>query len=322
MKEELISAAPDVPVYLFTGFLEAGKTRFIQQTLEDRRFNRGERTLILLCEEGETEYDLSRFKRKNVFIRTVENEDDLTPQLMRGFERDLYIERVMVEYNGMWMLDTLYQNMPENWAVCQEFLFADSRSFVSYNANMRQLVFDKLKSCELVVFNRAEKGIDMQPYHKIIRAVNRRCDIAFEHPDGSVDYDETVDPLPFDLNADVVEIADRDYAIWYSDLGENLGKYNGKTVRFKGQVSIGGGLPAGCLVVGRPFMNCCANDITFAGLVVESAAPDGCANGGWVTLTAKLTVKKHPAYDRPGPVLSAVSITAAAPPEDEVAAFY
>ena len=322
MNDDLINTAPDVPVYLFTGFLEAGKTRFIQQTLEDRRFNRGERTLILLCEEGETEYDLSRIKRKNVFIRTVENEDELTPRLLRSFERELYIERVMVEYNGMWMLDTLYQNMPENWVVCQEFLFADSRSFVSYNANMRQLVFDKLKSCELVVFNRAEKGIDMQPYHKIIRAVNRRCDIAFEHPDGSVDYDETIDPLPFDLNAEVVEIDDRDFAIWYSDLGENLKKYNGKTVRFKGQVSIGSGLPADCFVVGRPLMNCCANDITFAGLVVENAAPDGLANGCWVTITAKITVKKHPAYDRPGPVLGAVSISAAPPPEDEVAAFY
>lgn len=322
MKDDLISSAPDVPVYLFTGFLEAGKTKFIQQTLEDKRFNRGERTLILLCEEGETEYDLSRIKKKNVFIRTVENEEDLTAQLLRGFEKDLYIERVMVEYNGMWLLDSLYQNMPENWVVYQEFMFADSRSFVSYNANMRQLVFDKLKSCELIVLNRAEKGVDMQPYHKIIRAVNRRCDIAFEHPDGSVDYDETVDPLPFDLNAPVVEIADRDYAIWYSDLGEDLKKYNGKTVRFKGQLSLSGELPDGCFVIGRKLMNCCANDITFAGLVAEGSVREGWQSGDWVTLTAKITVKKHPAYDRPGPVLGAAEVISASPPEEDVATFY
>lgn len=322
MREDLINTAPEIPVYLFTGFLEAGKTKFIQQTLEDRRFNRGERTLILLCEEGEVEYDLSRFKKKNVFIRTLENEEDLTSERLRGFARDLYIERVMVEYNGMWMLDTLYQNMPENWTVYQEFLFADSRSFVSYNANMRQLVFDKLKSCELVVFNRAEKGVDMQPFHKIIRAVNRRCDIAFEHPDGSVDYDETVDPLPFDLDAPVVEIADRDYAIWYSDLGENLKKYNGKTVRFKGLVSASDELPEGCFVIGRRLMNCCANDITFAGLVVENAAREGLGSGDWITLTAKITVKKHPAYDRPGPVLGALEIESALPPEEDVATYY
>ncbi len=322
MKEDLISSAPEIPVYLFTGFLEAGKTKFIQQTLEDKRFNRGERTLILLCEEGEEEYDLGRFKKKNVFVRSVESEDELTSERLRGFAQDLYIERVMVEYNGMWLLDTLYQNMPENWTVYQEFMFADSRSFVSYNANMRQLVFDKLKSCELIVLNRAEKGVDMQPFHKIIRAVNRRCDIAFEHPDGSVDYDETVDPLPFDLNAPVVEIDDRDYAIWYSDLGENLKNYNGKTVRFKGRVSVSDELPDACFVIGRPLMNCCANDITFAGLVADGSVRGDLQSGDWVTLTAKITVKKHPAYDRPGPVLGVTELESALPPEDDVATFY
>ena len=40
---------PEVPVYLFTGFLESGKTTFIQETLEDTRFNNGDMTLLLLC---------------------------------------------------------------------------------------------------------------------------------------------------------------------------------------------------------------------------------------------------------------------------------
>ena len=48
-----------IPVYSFTGFLDSGKTKFIQETLEDERFNAGERTLVLLFEEGEEEYDLS-----------------------------------------------------------------------------------------------------------------------------------------------------------------------------------------------------------------------------------------------------------------------
>ena len=45
-----------IPVYLFTGFLEGGKTKFIQETLEDGRFNKGEPTLLLVCEEGIEEY--------------------------------------------------------------------------------------------------------------------------------------------------------------------------------------------------------------------------------------------------------------------------
>ena len=323
MREDLIqNERPDMPVYLFTGFLEAGKTRFVQETLEDRRFNRGERTLLLVCEEGENEYDLSRIKKKNIFIRTVEDESELTSSFLRKLEDELYIERVLVEYNGMWMLDTLYQNMPDNWAVMQEFFFADCRSFLTYNDNMRQLVYDKLKSCELVVFNRAPKGVDMLPYHKIVRGANRRCSIAFEYTDGKVEYDETEDPLPFDLDAPVVEIADRDYAIWYRDMGEELKKYNGKTVRFKGQVSISRELPEGSFIIGRKMMNCCAADIAFAGLAADGATRLDFSSGDWAMLTAKIQVKRHRAYDRPGPVLNVLELSSAAPPEDDVATFY
>ena len=67
----------ELPIYLFTGFLEAGKTKFIQETLEDSRFNAGERTLLLLCEEGIEEYDASRFSGKNVFVEIIEKESDL-----------------------------------------------------------------------------------------------------------------------------------------------------------------------------------------------------------------------------------------------------
>jgi G3E family GTPase len=322
MQEDLIDTAPDIPVYLFTGFLDAGKTKFIQETLEDKRFNRGERTLVLMCEEGVEEYDLSRLKKKNVFIRGIDSEEELTEEVLTKLEKELEIERVLVEYNGMWLLDTLYNNMPQRWVVYQEFMFADCRSFISYNANMRQLVYDKLKSCELVVLNRAPKDVDMTEYHKIIRGANRRCDIAFEHPDGSVDYDQTEDPLPFDIDADVVEIQDKDYAIWYRDLGEELDKYDGKTVRFKGQVALSDELPEDCFIIGRQMMNCCAADVSYAGLVVEKSVRTGWQSGDWLTITAKITVKKHAAYDRIGPVLTAIEVLTAEPAEDEVATFY
>ena len=141
----------EIPVYLFTGFLDAGKTKFIQETLEDVRFNNGESTLLLLCEEGEEEYDPSTFSGHNVFIELIEDQAELTPQNLERLQKKHAVERVVVEFNGMWMLDALYQNMPEAWIVYQEFLFADARTFLTYNANMRGLVVDKLKSCEMVV---------------------------------------------------------------------------------------------------------------------------------------------------------------------------
>lgn len=313
---------PDTPVYLFTGFLESGKTKFIQETLEDERFNGDERTLLIVCEEGEEEYDPSRFCSDSVYIRTVEDESELTGELLERWQAETNAERVLVEYNGMWMLDTLYGNMPARWIVYQEFMFADARSFLSYNANMRSLVFDKLKSCELVVLNRFPTGEDIMPYHKVVRGVNRGCDIAYEDVRGKVRYDDIEDPLPFDMNAPVIEIADRDYAIWYRDLGEELQKYDGKTVRFKGQAALSDELPNGSFIIGRQMMNCCAEDISFAGLIVENCAFPGIENGGWLMLTASITVAEHPGYDRPGPVLSAITVECAEAAENEVATFY
>ena len=105
--------APDLPVYLFTGFLEAGKTKFIQETLEDNRFHKGERTLLLLCEEGEEVYEPDKFCAGNVFVRNIDEESDLTVEHLKALQDEIQPERVLVEYNGMWMLDSLYGNLPE-----------------------------------------------------------------------------------------------------------------------------------------------------------------------------------------------------------------
>ena len=102
----------EIPVYLFTGFLESGKTKFIQEALEGPDFNAGERTLLLLCEEGEEEYEPEKFFGKNVFIETVDEEEDLTTELMISLQKKHKVERVIVEYNGMWELDNFYRYMP------------------------------------------------------------------------------------------------------------------------------------------------------------------------------------------------------------------
>ena len=298
----------ELPVYLFTGFLEAGKTRFIQETLEDRRFNNGERTLLLLCEEGEEEYEPSTFVSPNIVIKTVEEESDLTTEFLTKAAKECRAQRVLVEYNGMWTIDTLYQNMPRGWIIYQEFCFADARTFLTYNANMRQLVVDKLQSCELIVFNRFSKEMDKMAFHKIVRGSSRRCDIAYEYPDGQVEYDDIEDPLPFDLNAPVVTIADEDYAIWYRDMTEDLQKYNGRVVRFKGMVNRDRRFPEGCFVVGRKIMTCCEADITYSGMVAEWGGAASLKTKDWVTVTARLSVQKHKLYRKEGPVLQVQTV--------------
>lgn len=310
---------PEIPVYLFTGFLEAGKTTFINETLCDERFGDDGITLLLSCEDGVEELDEEGFVCP--VVRRSITQDELNSRHLAKIQKEHKASRVFIEYNGMWQLDLLYRTMPKNWSVCQEFMFADASTFQVYNANMRNLVFDKLQSCELAVFNRMTALTDTMALHKLVRAVNRSCDIAYEYTDGHVEFDAIVDPLPFDINASVIEIGDDDYAVWYRDLGEELTKYDGKTVSVKGMVSLSDELPEGTFIIGRPLMNCCADDIMFAGMIVEGQHNNPLKPGDWITLTADIEIKEHKAYEKEGPVLALKSFDTVSPPENEVASF-
>ena len=312
----------EIPVYLFTGFLDAGKTRFIQETLEDVRFNKGERTLLLLCEEGEEEYIPENFSGPNVTLHVIEEPDWFTPDRLSALQKRTRAQRVVVEYNGMWQLSAFYDALPDNWMVYQEMCFADANTFVSYNANMRSLVVDKLQGCELVVFNRCPADVDKMALHKIVRGVSRRTDIAYDYADGHTEYDDIEDPLPFDVNAPVVEIADPDFALWYRDMNEEPDKYVGKALRFKGLVATDGKLPKGTFIVGRHIMTCCVEDIQYGGVVALWEKADTLKTRDWVTVTATFVMEKHAAYRGVGPVLHVTELAPAEEPEEPVATFY
>ena len=311
-----------IPVYLFTGFLEGGKTRFMQETLEDKRFNSGERTLVLMCEEGIEELDASKFSSKYVYIQSVEDFDDLSPEMLTDLVKKHRAERVLIEYNGMWLLSDLARVLPKEWVVYQEFMFVDARTFLPYNANMRTLMVDKLTTAELVVLNRANDSIDKEEIHKIIRAISRRCNIAYEYADGHVEYDDIEDPLPFDMDAPIIEIGDDDYAIWYRDMSEELQKYAGKTVRFKGIVARNARLPEGIFIAGRHIMTCCVNDIEYSGLVCKWDKANTLSQRQWVMVTASIEIRFNRIYGGKGPVLTILDVQPAEKPEKEVATFY
>ena len=316
--------AMEIPVYLFTGFLESGKTSFIQEALEGEDFNSGERTLLLLCEEGEEEYHPARFFGTNVFIETIDEEFDITPERLEELQKKHDAERVIVEYNGMWSLDTLYMNMPESWLAYQETMFADAITFMTYNQNMRQLVFDKLKSAELVVFNRCSRDgkMDKMEFHKIVRAANRRSQILYEYSKDDVEVDDIVDPLPFDVEADEFTVGDDAFAEWYRDINEEQDKYDGKIITIKGRSVTGGGLPDDKFVFGRHVMTCCVEDIQFAGLVCKwKDAASRLEHGGWVTVTAKVFIEYDEVYGEAGPVLYCLKVEPAEEANPEVAQF-
>ncbi|WP_019678788.1 GTP-binding protein, partial [Ruminococcus flavefaciens] len=222
-----------IPIYLFLGFLESGKTKFIQETLEDRRFNKGEKTLLLICEEGIEEYDVSRMPKKNIIIHVIDNKEDFTMENFTKILEDSGAERIVVEYNGMWTMDDFFKAMPDETTIAQVMCFVDATTFMNYNSNMRSLVVDKFNSTEMVVFNRFEKSYDPNDFHKIVRGVSRRAEIVYEYSDGQIAYDDIEDPLPFDVEADEIIIEDKDFALWYRDIMDDPFKYDGKTMTFK-----------------------------------------------------------------------------------------
>ncbi len=311
----------EVPVYLFLGFLDSGKTKFIQETFEDERFDSGEKTLLLVLEDGEEEYAPEKFRVEDFTIERLDPEE-ATVERLTGISAKYGVERVVVEWNGMTPLNAFFDAMPDGWMIAQVMCFFDSSTFLTYNRNIRQLTFDKIQYSDMVVFNRFKDEYSKEEFHKIVRGVSRRPDIVYEYVGGRAEYDEIVDPLPYDMNADVVTIEDRDYAFFYRDLMENMGNYNGKMVRVKGLVALDKKMQSGTIVIGRHIMTCCEADITYSGLVVKHASVLPLKTRDWVILTAKICIEYDKIYGEKGPVLKASALDYAEPPEQELATFY
>ena len=310
-----------IPVYVFTGFLDSGKTKFIQETLEDERFNAGERTLLLVFEEGEEEFDFSTYPHQNVFLEVLDQET-VTEKDFKALMKKHRPERIVAELNGMQLVGDLYARFPAEWVIAQEVMFADSTTFMAYNANMRNLVMDKLTGAQMVVFNRLAKGADVMPFHKLARAASRRVDIMYEFTDGSTQFDDIEDPLPFDINAPVIQVEDDDYALWFRDVTEEPEKYEGKTVRFKAQVAMLRRDKNGMFAPGRFVMTCCVDDIQFCGLPCKYPAAKELQSRSWVMVEATIAAEKHRLYKGDlGPVLTAISVTPAAPAVEDVCTF-
>lgn len=309
-----------VPVFLFTGFLEAGKTMFLQKTLSNERFNHGEKMLVLLCEEGIEELDLSGFPAGQITVQPVEKPEDLNAENMEKWLADCGAERVLVEYNGMWQISHLMENLPDDWAVYQAMCFVDATTFMQYNANMRSLVVDKLGFCEMVYFNRFTEDMVVEDFHQIVRGISRSIEIYYEYTDGRTMFDDIEDPLPFDVEADHITIEDRDYALFFRDLMEDTEKYVGKTVTFKGMAIKNPTFPKTVFAVGRYIMTCCIEDTQFCWLAAHYDQRFNPHQKHWILVTGKIEMRRQ--GGKPAPTISVQKIEDAKEPEQEVATFY
>ena len=312
----------EAAVYLFTGFLEAGKTRFIAETMQDPNFNDGQKKyLVILCEDGEEELDPADFG-DNVSFAHFDDEQRLTPDRLSAAQKRAGADIIVIEYNGMWSIDRLYSALPEGWMIYQEISIFNSETAILYNANMRQQTVDKLTSAEMVVFNRVTDATNKLELHKLVRGVSRRANICYEDIAGEIEFDNIEDPLPYDINAEVIDIADIDFAIFYRDMTEEFDKYRGKTVRFRGIVATDPSLPKEQFAVGRHIMTCCQDDIAYRGVVAKGMHGIKLETRDWVILEGKLDEEYSKLYRGRGPVMTVTKIERSERPEQEVATFY
>ena len=311
----------EVPVYMITGFLESGKTTFIQQVLASPDFADGEKTLLLLCEEGEVEYDEKEYSRHNIEIMTVENEEDLTPEFLERCQKYYKPYRVFVEFNGMWDAKKFAESrLPRHWEVVQVITLVDAGTFGVYLNNMRSILSNIFANTELVIFNRCSLDMDLQMYRRSVKAVNQQAMLSFEDEEGNP-LELGKEQPPYDLNADIIDIDDVDFGLWYLDMADSPERYDGKTVRFKGKVMIPRKFPSNSFIPGRNAMTCCADDIRFIGYICKSKYTDKLKQKQWLEITAEVEYEYVPEYRGEGPVLYAKHLKSAEPPTEDLVYF-
>ena len=308
----------DIPVYLVAGFLDSGKTNFINGILEDG-FARQDRTLLICCEEGEEEYNPQALD--NVTVVAMENEEDLTCSVLKEMEKQYYPAQVLIEYNGMWQMERLYREvLPANWVLYQIMTFVEASTFEMYARNMGQLMMEKITNADLLVFNRCTPELRDSLRKRNLRMVNRRADICLENVDGSSEDYLTGDECPFDLSQEEIEIPDEDFGVWYVDVMDHPDRYAGKMVHMKLMMCHSKKYP-GIHCPGRFAMVCCENDIQFLGLIAKGMNLKQYNNRDWVEVTARMAVENHDAYQGKGPVMHVLSISPCEKPAQEVVNF-
>ena len=312
-------AIQEIPVYFFTGFMDSGKTSLVQETLFENEFADG-KGIIIMCEDGDVEYDEDKLAEINFSLVTIEKEEDFTDAKLAEINEQYKPEQVFIEYNGTWeVAKFLEANLPKGWVLVQSLATVDSTTFESYWNNMRAMMQEQVFEADVVIFNRTDDDTDRGKLRRLIKTVNRKAQIVYERKDGTID--ERPEELPFDIEQDIIELSDADYGIWYMDAVDNYKKYNGKKVKFLALVYNPDNLKSGIMVPGRFAMTCCVDDITFIGFKCKYPKEKEIPHKSWITITAEIRVEFAMEYKGKGPVPYPISIEPAEKPEDELVYF-
>ena len=307
-----------IPVYIINGFLDSGKTEFIQYTLSQPYFECEGKTLLLLAEEGETEYEedfLADYKTEKLEVYEAEFQDSLR---LNEIAESFMPERIIIEWNGMWDFKKL--KLPKNWELQQQITMIDATTFQMFLGNMRSKMADMLRKSDMIIFNRCDGIADLSSFKRNVKAMNQSAEIVFEDSTGEMNQ-IMEDELPYNLQSPVIELGGHQYGVWYLDVLDHIERYINKKVRFKAFVVKPASFPKDYFVPGRMAMTCCADDMAFLGFACVSEQSVTLNPKEWIEVTAVLKREYFADYRGEGPVLYAEEIKKVKAPEDAVINF-
>ena len=311
----------EVPVYVVAGFLDAGKTTFLKDLLTSEDFCSGERTLLIRCEDGEEEFDEKELEKFNVHMVEFDKPEDVCTARFKELEKEEWPEQVVIEYNGMWQIPQLWEALPGNWPLYQLVVLVHAPTFENYAKNMGSLMMEKLRGADIIVFNRCTPELKEALRKRNLKMVNRRAEIYLEDDSGEGEDYFTGDECPFDLSVPVLELEGDDYGFWFVDVMDHPDRYVGKKVRYKGIVVRSPKLPAKSCAVGRFAMVCCAQDMSFLGMVCKGKGHDAFSTRDWVEITGTVQKEYQAELGEEGPILYIDDIKRCEAPEQEIVGF-
>ena len=262
-----------IPVFVINGFLEAGKTQFTKFTMQQDYFITNGKTLLIVCEEGEEEYDKEMLEKYNTVAIYIEDLEELSLDKLRKLDKEYKPERVIIEWNGIWLQDKLV--IPSEWFINQMVSIFDTSTMDLYFKNMKAFMGPMLKYTELIICNRADdiEEETLAKYHLSLRAMAANAEIVFEGKDGEIRGDFSIE-LPYNLDDKIIKIENKDFGIFYVDSIDT----------------------------------CCEDDVQYLGHICNYKGAINLKNRQWVKVRARLEYKYHDAYKQEGPVFEAIEV--------------
>ena len=304
-------------VYFVNGFMDAGKTTFIQTLIEEAYFKIDKTTLLVVCEDGDVEYDDYLMDNLNVQIRYIEDPKDFNAEHLAAIESEVKPARTIIEYNGMWSNQQL--DLPWYWDDIMHILIIDGATFEMYSKNMKAQLSEKIKESYMAVVNNCDSVMDkLANFRRNIRAANPNINVVFRDKEGeelNIRFDED---LPYNINDEVINIVDDQFSTFYIDSMENPDRYVGKRVKFIAQVKKPSDGRKGVFLATRQVMTCCINDLSLFGIICDFDGADYIEENSWVEIEGTIQKEFFEKYNVEAPICNVSRVKACSKPEKEI----